>query len=364
MFDNRIGEKLRLVWGLRAEYVNLNKVNQVLDTAFANINKGKPEKDQYDYSDLLNREPNLNLFPSANLTYSLTPKMNFRLAYAKSIVRPDLRELSYFREYDFELGGAYTAGLIRSTLIHNLDFRYEWYPNPGEIISISLFYKKLDYPMEIYKVGDNREYELRNNKSAKNRGIEVELRKSLAFTGLPVIKHLTLYGNFTALDARVTPMLLSYNQRNPDNPLKITPIENIGEEEKRPQTGASNFMYNAGAYYDDGPFSLSMSYNYVTNRMFRPNIQYAFSLFERPLESLDGQLAFRLLKKRAEVKLNVSNLLGSSSVVYINRYDDPEINNFKKAPNTQQLLYQKDKDVVDFETKPGRTFSLSFSYQF
>lgn len=364
MMDNKIGNRLRLVWGVRAEYYNLNGVNQVLDSLFASINKGRGGNNKFDYSELKNREPNLNFFPSANLTYSLTSNMNLRLAYSKSIIRPDLREMSFFREYDFELGGTYLSVTpVRSTLLHHYDFRYEWYPGPGEVISVSFFYKKLNYPMEIYKQGDNRIYELRNNKSADNRGMEAEVRKSLAFTKVPVLKNITLYGNFTWLDAKVVPMSVNYNLLDPANPLKIQPIETTGPEEKRPQTGASNYIVNAGVYYDARPISLSLSYNYVSNRMFRPALYYRESLFERPLEGLDAQLAIKLLKQKMQLRVNASNLLNSRSLVYRNFYVDPAISAGTKAPSTKQLLYQKG-DLIDYEASPGRTFSTTISYNF
>lgn len=365
MIDHKIAKRWRLVWGVRAEYYDINKVNQVLDTIFANINQGRGGNNQFDYSDLKNREPNLNFFPSANLTYNLSSKMNLRLAYAKSIIRPDLRETSYFREYDFELGGSYySRSPVRSTVIHHYDLRYEWYPAAGEVVSLSLFYKKLNYPMEIFKMGANREYELRNNRSAKNKGLEVEMRKTFAFTKVPVLKNITLFGNFTFIDAGVVPMSVDYNTIDPNNPNKIKVVEKYGEEEKRPQSGASNYMVNAGIGYDAKWFSLSSSYNYVSNRMFRPELNYWESLFEKPLTGLDAQLAVNLLKQKMQVRLTAGNLLGSKSIIYRNFYTDGDISNGRKAPSTNDLLYQKDKDQVDYSATPGRTYSLQLSYRF
>lgn len=367
MMDDKIGDRLRLVWGVRAEYYNLNKVNAGLDSLerWINQTRGGGDIEKYDFSEMRNREPDWNIFPSANLTYSLTPAMNLRLAYAKSIIRPDLRELSFFREYDFELGGAYVSELVKSTIAHHVDFRYEWYPGPGELLSFSLFYKKFDYPMEIY--ADEQSggiFELRNNKNAKNYGLEVELRKSLAFTKVPVLRNITLYGNFTALDARVTPMTVNYNGVDPNDPFKVIPNEQVLPEEKRPQTGASNYIVNAGLYYDIKPVSFSLVYNYVSNRMFRPDKSYQFSLFERPLEALDAQLAVRFLKQRGEIRINVGNILNSFSVVYQNRYENAAINDGEKDPSTKDLLYKKGKDVVDYEARPGRTYSTTISYKF
>lgn len=361
MLDDKIGDKFRLVWGVRAEYFNMNAANNALDSLERFINESRGADNRYDFSELRNREPNWNFFPSANLTYSLTPAMNLRVAYAKSIIRPDLREMSFFREYDFELGGNYNSNLVKSTIAHHYDFRYEWYPGAGEVMSVSLFYKKFNYSMEIYNdEGSGNMFELKNNKSSRNLGVEVEIRKSLAFTKVPFVRNLVLYGNFTALRGYVTPMDINYNGLDPNNPNKIIPKEDVRPEEKRPQTGASNYMVNAGVFYDIKPLSVSVVYNYITNRMFRPELVYIYSLFERPMIGLDGQVAIRFMKQRGEVKLNIGNMLDSKSLVYRNVYTDPAT----KKPSTKEMLYQEGKDLINFESKPGRTYSMTISYKF
>lgn len=364
MLDNKLGN-WRLVWGLRAEYFDMNKANARLDAMFAEINSTRGGNNQFDYSALRNREKNWNFFPSANLTYSLNTTMNLRASYAQSIVRPDLRELSYFREYDFELGGSYESFLVRSTHIKHYDFRYEWYPGTGEVMSVSLFYKKLDYPMEIYQGSHVNMYELVNNLEAENKGIEVEMRKSLAFTRLPVLKNVTAYGNFTILDGSVTPMVFNPNNLDPQNENIIKPEEVILPKENRLQSGASNYMVNAGLYYDQRPVSLSVSYNYVSNRMLRPTRAYAASIYERPMESLDAQIAVKMLKGRGEFKVNLSNLLNSSSIAYQNQYEGKEYpdNDEHKVPSTKQLQYDN-ADMINFEARPGRSATASFSYRF
>ncbi|MBS0027303.1 TonB-dependent receptor domain-containing protein [Chitinophaga sp. 22321] len=364
MFDHKIGNKLRLVWGVRSEFYNLNRVNDRLDSTFKSL-KREPGQ-EYDYTAMLNREPNWRFFPSANLTYSLTPSMNVRAAYSESIIRPDLRELSVFREYDFELGGEYTGDLIKSTTIKHYDLRYEWYPGPGEIISASLFYKDLAYPMEIFKLIDANAFELRNSKSAKDYGFEIEIRKSLAFTRVPVLRNITLYGNFTYLDAKVKPMTVEAKANDPNNPLKINVLESVGEEEKRPQMGASNYMFNAGLYYDMQPVSFSLAYNKVTNRVFVPNTYALRALMEKPLEALDAQIAVRILKNKAAVRLNVGNILNSFSIIYSNNLSAEELaaSNNGKSPTKSQMAYQPSKDFINYKLTPGRTYSATFSYEF
>ena len=354
LFDNRFANRWRLVWGARAEYYNLGSVNQAIEAM--------EEVSKQDYTELRNREGNWHLFPSANLTYSVNKQMNLRLAYAKSIIRPDLRELSYFKEYDFELGGSYQGGPVRSTIIQHFDFRYEWYPAPGDVLSASAFYKKLNYPMSIYIQQGSGIFSLYNDKVAENYGIEFEARKSFAFTDLPVLKQITLYGNFTYMDAKVKQMELTYDNSNSQRPV---PVEKVYDWEKRPQTGASNFMYNAGLYYDTKPVAVSVVYNAITNRLFRPSVHGSqnSSLYEQPMKTLDAQLAVRLLQQKLEVKLNMANLLNSYAVVYANSgFTDPDLANSVKPLSKREAMYQADKDEINYKTVPGRTYSITLTY--
>ena len=357
MMDDRLGSKWRLVWGVRAEYLNMGNLNGYLDH--------QESSQGLDLSNWRKREKNWQLFPSANLTYSLTRQMNLRLAYARSIIRPDLRELAYFHEYDYELGGEYGGAAVRSTLIDHYDFRYEWYPSAGDIISVTGFYKQLHYPMEVFQE-PNHLFELKNSKEAKNYGMEMEVRKSLAFTGIPVIRNLTLYGNFTYMDARVRPMLIKAVS-DPSNPAKTSPVEEIYAWEKRPQAGASNYIYNAGAYFDSRIFSASMVYNVVTNRLVRviegTSTQQSsayLSYYEQPAKSLDAQIAVRLLDQKLELKLNVANLLNSYYIVYYNNETPDNNGNITK----KQAGYQKGIDAVDYRAANGRTYSMTISYFF
>jgi outer membrane receptor protein involved in Fe transport len=361
MFDNRIANKLRLVWGVRAEYFDMDKANQAIDGNIKEVSGGGTQID--DFSALRNLEKKWQLFPSANLTYSITPKINIRAAYAKSIIRPDLREMAYFREYDFELGGIYQADFLQSTKLDNYDLRLEWYPGAGEVVSASFFYKNVKFPMEIYN--NITTFNLQNNYKSNNRGIELEVRKSLSFLSVPVIKNLTVYGNFTALTSRVTPMQATIGAQDPTNIHKLTYILKPGAEEKRPLMGQSNYMGNAGLYYDDQHLHLSFNYNSISNRLVIYDVNILNWQFERPMRSLDAQVAYRFLNQRAEVKLNLSNLLNESILIYSNGGTPEETAEAAKGNYSQKyLLYDKNKDAIEQKITPGRTYGLTISYLF
>lgn len=127
----------------------------------------------YDYNDL---------FPSLNATYKLNEKQQLRLAYGKSVNRPEFRELSTSVYYDFDLGSDVMGNSgLKAAYIQNVDLRYEWYPDNGEQISVALFYKHFKNPIEwTYTMsgGTDPIYSYINAKGADNYGIEVDIRKT------------------------------------------------------------------------------------------------------------------------------------------------------------------------------------------
>jgi len=336
MIDNRLGEKLRLVWGVRAELYDVDKLSN--DTTGNSVGN------------------KLNYFPSANFTYSLNEQMNFRLAYSRSIIRPDLRELANFRAYDWELGGNYYANALRYTFLDNYDFRYEWYPSAGEIVSLSAFYKHIDYPMEIAKETGNDSYVLQNSREALNYGLELEIRKNFAFTNLPVLKNITLSGNITLIDGKVKPMYIGFMEVDGKSQMTTKVYDWVN----RLQQGASPMTYNLGIYYDGSRLSASVLYNKMGVRSTMlvgtggDDLKQSYNYYEEPASSLDAQIAVKLLKsKKLELKLSASNLLDSYSITY-----------YKSVGEKIYQKYNPTDCWVSYRSANGRSCSATVSYKF
>ena len=105
------------------------------------------------------RLKNNDVLPSINLVYNLNENTNARFSYFQSISKPELREIAPFGFNDFNsnvfvYGNPYN---LHRTLIRNYDIRLETYPQAGELISFSFFYKKLDAPIEVvyYSAGSD-----------------------------------------------------------------------------------------------------------------------------------------------------------------------------------------------------------------
>ncbi|NEU07657.1 TonB-dependent receptor [Flavihumibacter sp. R14] len=324
MLDNRLGKKVRLVWGARAEFYN-----QDLDSrGFSN------EKVDADVT-------NLDILPSFNLTYSLSEKTNFRVSGSRTVARPELRELAPFQYYDF-ISNSTTSGnpdLVR-TKIYNGDLKYEYYPNSGEVLSGGLFYKQFNNPIEqIIPAGSNANNRLRtyaNANSATNFGFELEFRKRLNFIddSADWLKDLILFANYSYI---VSDVDLSNTTSAPS-------------EKSRALQGQSPYLINAGLQYNNskGDFGVSMLYNRIGQRISDVGFEGYPSIYENSRDLVDLQFSKKIMKTNAELKLNFSDLLNQNIVFYQNQ--------------DSQKSFDANVDHSLNTYKPGSSISLSFTY--
>ncbi len=326
MLDNKIGEKMRVVWGVRAEQfkVNLNTFSTLIDPIEQN------------YFDIL---------PSANFTYSVTPKANFRVSYARTLARPELRELAPFQYYDYELLAIQAGNThLKRALIDNIDLRYEFYPSAGQILSVSAFYKNFNNAIESYidDVNSTPIVSYFNSKKASTYGVEFEGRKTLDFIGTAdFLKNTTLYANIAIIKSKV---------ENPNNPQLL--------EKERPMVGQAPYVINAGIQHNllDNKMGINVLYNRVGRKIYKAGGQQFPSVWENPRDVIDFQLSYKLTKK-AEFKFNAGDILNQRNVSYFDKDNSKTYNPVANATSSTN-----DQTISSY--KAGSNYSLSFSYVF
>ncbi|HTY01635.1 MAG TPA: TonB-dependent receptor [Bacteroidota bacterium] len=188
MFDapfSLLGEDLRVAGGLRVE-----DCEELVNTI-------SPYSTNEPYTARLKHTEKL---PSLNLTWLLTPATNLRLAYSHSVNRPEFRELAVFYFYDYNIyEGAYGNPLLQRAYVHNYDIRLETFPEPGEVLAISGFYKSISNAIEQkIVISSNPERTWFNSPNGRNYGFELEVRKSLGFLG-GFLSHCSVTGNYTRI---------------------------------------------------------------------------------------------------------------------------------------------------------------------
>lgn len=315
MLDNKFTDKLHLAWGARVE-----NYNQTLSAP------GK-KKVNVDNTDVL---------PSANLTYNLTEKTNLRASFFDAVNRPEFRELADFRYFDYQSN--YTIignpSLKRSTS-SNADVRFEYFPSNGEILSVSGFYKKFTNPIEQIQL-DNDQLSYQNAVSAKDIGVEFELRKNLDFISEgSIFKNFTFYLNASYINAKVT----------------LRGLDNKPYSASTPLQGQSPYLINSGLYYTSGSgnFSANILYNRIGERLKYRGVEGSVDTYEKPRDVIDFQIS-KKLSKRAELKFTLSDLLAQTNAYYFN------------YGNAGKTAYTAGEDKIIQNRYAGTSAVLSFRY--
>lgn len=326
MFDNKFGDKFRLVWGVRVE-----NFQQFLTTKDVSAKRVVVETEKWD------------VLPSFNFTLSPTTKHSIRLSGSRTVARPEFREIAPFSFFDYEVNYAVNGNpdLKRSAIL-NGDIRYEWYPKGGEAITIGGFYKHFDDPIELRlnpsSVLDRRNYEYTNANSAYTVGAEFEVRKDLDFISQN-LDAFNVFANLTYIYSKVALASTGSTGTTTSN---------------RPLQGQSPYLINAGLQYNSKNtiWSGSLLYNRVGQRLALVGINdLGFpDIYERPRNQVDFQLAKKVFNKKGEVKITWADLLNPAFYFYENV-------DKKKA-------FSEGTDRLFNSYKPGSTITVGFTYDF
>lgn len=289
--------------------------------------------------------PKTDLYPSINTTYNFTERSLLRLAYGKSVNRPEFREIAPFVYYDFEqVANIYGNVDLKNAYINNFDLRYEFYPTPGETVTIGGFYKKFDNTIEAHlrQFGSDLSYVYVNTKEAYSVGGEIDVRKNFASLAdnngfFRAFKDFTLVLNASAIKSEV-------NTNDPSE-----------RDSMRVMQGQSPFIVNTGLYYQNEKSDVTISalYNVIGKRIVFIGDQDNPHIWELPRNSLDLTL-IKGIGKNFQIKAGIKDLL-NNKVNWVQYFD------FDQAqPDGGSKRVERKVDYYNF--KPGTIFSLGFSF--
>lgn len=240
-----------------------------------------------------------DFFPSVNIAYNINEKHLLRAAYGRSVNRPEFREIVPYVYYDFGLNANISGNAdLRNAYADNVDVRYEFYPSPGETVTLGGFYKRFDKPIEqtFSETGSGLQYTFHNADRARTFGMELDVKKQLDFIGLP---HLSFVFNGALIDSRVYFAEGSF-------------------ERNRPMQGQSPYLVNTGVFYQHVDYGLSGSvlYNRIGKRIEtvgipkqNPNDDIP-DIYEMPRNSLDFSVS-KKIGQMIELKAGVQDLLNA-----------------------------------------------------
>lgn len=239
-----------------------------------------------------------DVLPSFTLNFNPRESHNLRLSASQTLSRPEYRELAGI-QYREVIGGDNVIGNpdLQRTLIRNLDMRYEVYPSAGEILSVGLFAKFFENPIERVYLGTSgtRVVTFMNAEGARNYGIEVEARKRLGFISEALLG-VTAFTNVTLMKSQIE-----------------IGDENSGASrinDKRAMVGQSPYVVNAGFSYtsESGESSATLLYNVYGKRIVNAAEMPLPDVYEVPRHALDISLRVPLMNALS-AKLDLKNVL-------------------------------------------------------
>ncbi|WP_299077341.1 TonB-dependent receptor [uncultured Paraglaciecola sp.] len=253
-----------------------------------------------------------DFYPALAVTYIKDDSMQFRASVGQTVVRPDLREVSSSTFID-PLTGFPTSGTpgIDTTSILNYDLRFEWYREAGNNLSIGLFYKDMDAPIESVQspAQDGPPLiKIANAETGELYGIELEFLQGLETFGDGVWDNIFVSGNLTISDSEIT--------LDRQNIVDQTGLSAAVTNLTRRLTGHSQYVANLQAGYDsdNGEHSLSVVYNVFGERILIPGIDGFDDSYEQPFHSLDTVYKY-YPNFNTTVTFKVQNLLGESKAL-------------------------------------------------
>lgn len=328
-----LSSKFKAIYGLRAE--------QTTNRFTGQNNAGSPvefEGKSYTRFDNVKVLNEFNLLPSAALIYSIKENMNLRFSYAHTLARPTFKEKSLVQIIDRISNRVFIGNLdLQQTEISNYDIRWEYFMGSGQAVSLSGFYKSFDGPIEMTVFNDlaTNNFTPRNVGDATVYGVELELKKTLAFIGLP---NFTLNGNVALISSEVDMNEEELESRK----FFARDGETIGTT--RDMALQSPYLINAGLSYRniDNGWSGNISFNMQGERLSIVGIGSVPDVYEQPFESLNVKVS-KKLDDKIKVGISAQNILNS----------DREY--LYKSFGSQDRLFSR----ID----PGQTFALSVSYR-
>ncbi len=309
--------KLTLQGGLRYQHDQINVLYDV-----GNI-PGRIGEVAKDYK---------RLYPSLNLKYAATDKLNVRLANSFTTTLPEFKEIAPF-EYVSQVGQVTRGNTnIEASLNTNYDLKFEYFPSKGQVVSVTSFYKNIKDPInKVQDRGASGAFSYFNtSEKATIYGIEIEGRVHLIEGSENKTGTLDLNVNASKMWHKQDLKEIVTEDGDFVNTFRYKGITQEGLQ------GASDWIVNGSLSYDSNtqkPLIATVSGNYASSKIFAlgnatirdsGDVNYNDAIIENGFVTLDFT-ATKTITEKLVIGLVARNIL------------NPEIKRTQlvRNPNTQ-----------------------------
>lgn len=295
-FDQKVGDKLSLIAGLRVEKTDLSYTG----------NRFTLDGDDEFVKELSKDDSYTNFLPGLHAKYAFDKKTILRFAYTNTLARPNYYHLVPYEDRKIDNNEISIGNPeLKPTLSSNIDIMFEKYFKSIGIISAGVFYKSLTdiiikQNLDDYKYDGNTWDDFKkpvNAGDGKIYGFEVSMHKQLDF--LPgILKNFIVYGNYTYTDSEVDKVLVE-GRDNMEMP------------------GTSKHTANASLSYENEGLSIRASINYASEYLDEDNVGESkfFDVYYDKVFYLDINASYKF-KNGLSIFAEANNLTNQPLVYY------------------------------------------------
>lgn len=276
------------------------------------LRPGLPVESRIDQSDLL---------PSFAATWMIDGSQQVRFGWSRTLSRPDFRELSTAPFLDPILDiVTFGEPSLETATITNFDLRWEYYFSADESVSVALFRKEFDKPIEklLLPATGSLLQTLANAESATNQGIEIDYFQRLGFA------------NDWIAGLDLSNWFVSANYAWIDSEIVLDPVRaGVSTSLNRPLEGQSPYVLNfqIGHSDPDGVHEATLSFNQSGERIVQVGIDTQPDVYEQAAGLLDFNWKWQFASDWSS-RLRLRNLLDPAIEF---RQGDINIREFKRG---------------------------------
>lgn len=285
--------------------------------------------DYYDDASIARRSTlkNHDFFPALNARYQFRDNNSIRLSFSRTITRPSFIEMTPFL-YQESYGGAQIRGNehLKNGYNWNVDLRYEYITQSGDMFSATVYYKQLEDPIERtqFLQGGATTHSFNNADNGVAAGVEVEIRKN-------IVKDLILGANVSYMYTNV-----------------VLPEGGAYTNTTRALQGASPYLANADLTYapkfkNGDDISLALLYNLQGPRIQSVGVSGLGDVTQQALHTLNFVARYRF-NEHCSISAKVNDIL-NRDVIF-----------------EQDVPLTGGKEVVE-RFKTGTNFEIGFTYK-
>lgn len=274
------GDALNLTFGLRYEDTGTDGTGRRLRNGIWNDTKNKGDYEHF--------------LPSVNASYDLSDTMKLRAAYSKSIGRPPFNAIAPVGERLDETTSPVTLSRSNPDLepreSQNVDLAWDWYLDRGQgVLSAGLFYKEVKN--EFFTTVSSQTIDVEGVSLLADVTQMVNAGEPIDIYGveLNVVKNLDFLPEpFAGFGIQANATLLDTNFKQRMNDGSLVELDTM--------VGQADESYNVALFYDQGPLSVRLAYNYTGMKLTeRVNTATAYrNRYDGIDKGLDLKATFRI----------------------------------------------------------------------